>query len=341
MTTKKIPQRSLGSQGFQTSAQGLGCMGMSFAYAPFVPDEECVSVIRRAQELGITHLDTSDMYGPHTNEILVGKAIAGHRNDYEVCTKFGVVHGPTGMSVKGTREYVRSAVEGSLKRLNIDCIDLYYQHRVDREVPIEDTWAELKEMVKEGKVKYLGISEASAEEIRRAHAVHPITACQLEWSLWTRDVEEEIIPTLRELGIGIIAYSPLGRGFLTGTIKPPDNLEEGDSRRNWPRFKKEAYEANMQLVERVKDLAGKKGCTPGQLALAWVHAQGHDVFPIPGTKRLKYLEENAAAFFIELTKEDKQYLEDVFQKNKVVGDRYPEMAAKFSYDAHTKKTAAA
>ncbi|CAL5228578.1 g11736 [Coccomyxa viridis] len=339
MTSQKIPQNKMGSQGFQTSQQGLGCMGMSFAYFPSVSDEEAISVIHRAQELGINHLDSSDMYGPHTNEQLVGKAISGQREKYDIATKFGAVHGPTGLGVRGDREYVRTAVEGSLKRLNIEQIDLYYQHRVDRDVEIEETWSELKELVKEGKVKYLGISEASAEEIRRAHAVHPITACQLEWSLWSRDVEEEVIPTLRELGIGIVAYSPLGRGFLTGTITSTDDFEPNDRRRDMPRWQKEAFEANMRMVDRVKDLASKKGCTAGQLALAWVHAQGPDVFPIPGTKRVKYLEENAAAYFIKLDEEDLKYLENTFSKDKVVGGRYAASHAKFLHDA--KKTGAA
>ncbi|CAL5229031.1 g12278 [Coccomyxa viridis] len=333
----------MGKQGFVTSQQGLGCMGMSSAYYsyPDASDEECIKVIHRALELGINHLDTSDAYGPHTNERLVGKAIAGQRDKYDIATKFGaagnVGASAKGMRVRGDRQYVREAVQGSLERLGVDCIDLFYQHRVDRTVPVEETWSELKELVKEGKVKYLGISEASADEIRRAHAVHPITACQLEWSIWTRDVEEEIIPTLRELGIGIVAYSPLGRGFLTGQIKTPD-FAENDRRSQWPRYQKEAFEKNLALVESVKELADKKGCTPGQLALAWVHAQGPDVFPIPGTKRLKYLEENAVAYFLELTTEDKRFLEDTFHEDKVVGGRQPEHSKQSSYLGGSKKT---
>ncbi|CAL8463588.1 g3122 [Coccomyxa elongata] len=337
MTSGKIPIRPLGSQGLSSSAQGLGCMGMSFAYksadGSSQSDTESIAVIHRAQELGISHLDTSDMYGPHTNERLVGQAIKGRRDQYTIATKFGVCHTEQGMGVRGSREYVRQAVEGSLERLGIDQIDLYYQHRVDRSVPIEETWGALKELVEEGKVKYLGISEASADEIRRAHAVHPITACQLEWSLWTRCVEKEVIPTLRELGIGIVAYSPLGRGFLTGSFASAKDLPEGDRRAQMPRFQEGAFEANIALVERVKELAAKKDVTPGQLALAWVHAQGPDVFPIPGTKRIKYLEENAAAFYIQLSGEEKAFLEDIFHPEKIVGGRYHGDAAKFSYDA--------
>ncbi|EIE27641.1 aldo/keto reductase [Coccomyxa subellipsoidea C-169] len=326
MTSAKVPVRPLGSHGMLSSAQGLGCMGMSWGYTnadrASGSEPESIAVIHRAQELGITHLDTSDVYGPHTNEQLVGQAIAGRRDQYTIATKFGAVFSEKGAEVHGSPEYVRSAVEGSLKRLGIDQIDLYYQHRVDRTVPIEETWKALKELVEEGKVKYLGISEATADEIRRAHAVHPITACQLEWSLWTRGVEDEIIPTLRELGIGIVAYSPLGRGFLTGAITKIEDLGEGDTRSKIPRFQKGAFESNFALVERVKELAAKKGVTAGQLALAWVHAQGPDVFPIPGTKRIKYLEENAAAFHIQLNSDEKAYLEEIFNPEKVVGSRY-------------------
>ncbi|KAK9917631.1 hypothetical protein WJX75_006638 [Coccomyxa subellipsoidea] len=328
MTNKLLPSRPCGSQGLHLSAQGLGCMGMSsFLYLnkdEQPPDDAAgVAVVTRALELGITHLDTSDMYGPHTNEQLVGKAVAGRKERFTVATKFGISYTNGVWGVHGSPEYVRSAVEGSLKRLGIDQIDLYYQHRVDRSIPIEETWAALKELVEEGKVKYLGISEASADEIRRAHKIHPISACQLEWSLWTRDVEEEIIPLLRELGIGIVAYSPLGRGFLTGTITSAGDLHKSDWRlEGQPRFQEGALEANFALVQRVKELAVKKGVTPGQLALAWVHAQGPDVFPIPGTKRIKYLEENAAAFFVELSPEDRAHLEEIFAPGKVVGDRY-------------------
>ncbi|CAK0785133.1 hypothetical protein CVIRNUC_008339 [Coccomyxa viridis] len=312
---------------------------MSMAYHPATSDEECIAVIHRALQLGITHLDTSDAYGPHINEKLVGQAVAKQRSKYDIATKFGAAGNAgasgQGMRIRGDRAYVREAVQGSLDRLGVDCIDLFYQHRIDRTVPIEETWSELKELVNEGKVKYLGISEASAEEIRRAHAVHPISACQLEWSIWTRDVEEDIVPTCRKLGIGIVAYSPLGRGFLTGQIKSPD-FQENDRRAAWPRYQKEAFEKNLKLVDSVKALADRKGCTLGQLALAWVHAQGEDVFPIPGTKRLKYLEENAAAFFVELTPENKRFLEDTFHQDNVAGERMPEHQKQNSYLGYKK-----
>ncbi|KAK9917251.1 hypothetical protein WJX75_002355 [Coccomyxa subellipsoidea] len=337
MASATVPVRPLGGQGMLSSAQGLGCMGMSWAYqsvdASSGSESESIAVIHRAQELGITHLDTSNVYGPHTNEQLVGQAIKGRREQYIIATKFGAEFTEKGPEVHGSPEYVRSAVEGSLERLGVDQIDLYYQHRVDRSIPIEDTWAALKELVKEGKVKYLGISEATADEIRRAHKIHPISACQLEWSLWTRGVEKEIIPTLRELGIGIVAYSPLGRGFLTGAVTSVEDFGSGDMRAAMPRFQKGAFEANLALVQRVKELADKKGVTPGQLALAWVHAQGPDVFPIPGTKRIKYLEENAAAVHIKLSSEEKTYLEEIFTPEKVVGTRYHPSALKSSYEA--------
>eukprot|EP00884_Botryococcus_braunii_P022763 jgi/Botrbrau1/9170/Bobra.0236s0003.1 len=335
---RKIPMRPLGSQGAVSSAQGFGCMGLTAFYTTnSVPEEEGIAVIHRALQLGVTHLDTSNIYGPHTNEVLVGKAIKDRRGEVFLATKFGVVWTSTGPGVCGSPEHVRACVEGSLDRLQIQCIDLYYQHRVDRSTPIEETWKELKKLVEEGKVKYLGISEASSEEIRRAHAVHPITACQLEWSLWTRDAEEEVIPTCRELGIAIVAYSPLGRGFLTGAITESKALHADDSRVvRMPRFQGDNFDKNLELVRKVEQIAQRKGVKPGQLALAWVHSQGEDVFPIPGTKRVKYLEENVEAFFVELTPEEKAELEDIFDPSKVHGGRYAPEMAQWSYDGGKK-----
>lgn len=284
--------------------------------------QEGLKVVQRALELGVTHLDTSDAYGPFTNEELVGKAVVGRNIDC-LATKFAFAYGADGISINGSKEYVRQAVEGSLKRLNVKQIDLYYQHRVDRTRPLEETWQALKELVNEGKVKYLGISEASAAEIRKAHAIHPISACQLEWSLWTRDAEAEVIPTCRELGIGIVPYSPLGRGLLTGQYKSAADFHKDDWRlQAQPRFAGENFDKNLALVDKVRSLAAAKGCTPGQLALAWVHAQGDDVFPIPGTRRIKYLEENVAAAHIKLTADDKKTLEDIFHVDQVAGAAY-------------------
>lgn len=284
--------------------------------------QEGIKVIQRAVELGVTHLDTSDMYGPYTNEELVGKAIAGKKLDC-LATKFAITFGADGPSINGSKEHVRQSIEGSLKRLNVKQIDLYYQHRVDRTRPIEETWQALKELVNEGKVKYLGISEASAAEIRKANAIHPISACQLEWSLWTRDAEAEVIPTCRELGIAIVAYSPLGRGLLTGQYKSFADFHKDDWRlQGQPRFRGENFDKNLALVDKVRSLAAAKNCTPGQLALAWVHAQGDDVFPIPGTRRIKYLEENVAAAHITLTAADKKALQDIFHADQVAGERY-------------------
>lgn len=333
----QLPIRSVGRQGLKGSVQGLGCMGMSMAYKDLsspVTDEDSIATIHKALELGVTFLDTSDVYGPFTNEELVGKAIKGNREKYVIATKFGNKLQPNGpMVVDGSAKYVHEACEASLKRLQIDYIDLYYQHRIDRKVGIETTVTEMKKLVEQGKVRYLGLSEATADEIRRAHAIHPISAVQLEWSLWTRNAEAEVIPTCRELGIAIVPYSPLGRGFLTGNIRSLKNLHESDVRfKISPRFQGENLEKNLALVEKVDALAKAKGVKPGQLALAWVHAQGEDVFPIPGTKRIRYLEENVAAFHIKLTAEDKQQLEAVFAADQVSGERYNDAMKKLAHE---------
>ncbi|KAG6540126.1 hypothetical protein Mapa_018581 [Marchantia paleacea] len=281
-----VPKVALGSQGLQVSAQGLGCMGMSAFYGPLRPDEEMIELIRQAVNRGITFLDTSDVYGPHTNEILIGKAIKGIRHKVELATKFSntIVDGHF-MPARGDPEYVRAACEASLQRLGVDCIDLYYQHRVDSKVPIEITVGEMKKLVHEGKIKYLGLSEASPQDIRRAHAVHPITAVQLEYSLWTRDVDEKVLPVCRELGIGVVAYSPLGRGFFSG--KNVADFTEDDARLEYPRFSTEAFQQNKLFYERLCEIGAQKKCTPGQLALAWVQHKG--MVPIPGTTKLKTL----------------------------------------------------
>lgn len=315
-----VPRMKLGSQGLEVSAQGLGCMGMSAFYGPPKPDDEMIHLIHYAIQSGITFLDTSDVYGPHTNEILLSKALKGGvREKVELATKFGIRTDGQIMAVRGDPEYVRSACEASLKRLQLDCIDLYYQHRVDTRVPIEITMGEMKKLVEEGKIKYVGLSEASASTIRRAHAVHPITAVQLEWSLWSRDVEEDIIPTCRELGIGIVAYSPLGRGFLSGGSKMVASLSKDDFRKNHPRFQAENLEHNNNLFNRVNEIALKKGCTPSQLALAWVHHQGTDVCPIPGTTKIENLIQNIGALSVKLTTEEMAELESI--ANSVRGDR--------------------
>jgi aryl-alcohol dehydrogenase-like predicted oxidoreductase len=335
---QKLPVRPLGSQGLEVSAQGLGCMGFSFAYhaTNSVGDEDALAVIRRAAELGQSFLDTSDVYGPHTNEELLSRVLADSRDKFTVATKFAnTIDMKSGtMSVRGDPEYVKEACAGSLQRLGIDTIDLYYQHRVDAHTPIEETVKAMAELVKEGKVRYLGLSEVSAEDLRKAHAVHPITAVQLEWSLWTRDAEKDVIPTCRDLGIGIVAYSPLGRGFLTGQIKSRDDLAENDGRRRMPRFSEENFPKNLEIVEKVKAVAARHDCTPGQIALAWLHAQGPDVVPIPGTRRIKYLEENVAAFQVKLTQEDLDTLDEVSKFT--VGGRYHPMVARFSYDSYHK-----
>ncbi|KAL7596194.1 probable aldo-keto reductase 4 [Lactuca sativa] len=320
----KVPRIKLGSQGLEVSAQGLGCMGMSAVYGPPKPEHDMINLIHNAIDAGVTLLDTSDVYGPNTNEILLGKALKGGkvRENMEVATKFGIKYENGNYEVYGDPAYVRAACEGSLKRLQIDCIDLYYQHRMDTRVPIEITMGEMKKLVEEGKIKYVGLSEASASTIRRAHAVHPITAVQLEWSLWSRDVEHEIVPTCRELGIGIVAYSPLGRGFLSLGPKMAENLAEGDFRQNLPRFQPENLENNKMLYERVSAIAVKKGCTPSQLALAWVHNQGNDVVPIPGTTKIENLRQNIGALSVKLTPEDMAELESIASADAAKGDRY-------------------
>jgi aryl-alcohol dehydrogenase-like predicted oxidoreductase len=324
MTTS---QRSLGSNGLVVSAEGLGCMGMSEFYG--LGDEaESTATIHRALELGVNFLDTADMYGPYLNEELVGRAIAGRRDEVVLATKFGIVRGsdPSVRSIRGDGAYVKQACDASLARLGVDHIDLYYQHRSDGNVPIEETVGAMAELVAEGKVRFLGLSEASAETLRRATAVHPIAALQSEWSLWSRDIEGDVVDTARELGIGIVAYSPLGRGFLTGQITAPDDFPEGDFRGGLPRFQGENFAHNLELVDKVRSMAADKGCTPGQLALAWVLAQGDDVVPIPGTKRRTYLEENIAALDVQLTDADVQAIDAVFPVGAGAGDRYPDMS---------------
>ena len=322
-----MKQIKLGSQGFTVSQLGLGCMGMSEFYGSR-DDEESIATIHRALDLDITFLDTSDIYGPYTNEVLVGRAISGRRNDVQLATKFGIVRtgDPASRGVNGKPDYVRSCCEASLKRLNVEVIDLYYQHRVDPNTPIEETVGAMAELVKEGKVRYLGLSEAAPATIRRAHATHPITALQTEYSLWSREPEEKILPTLRQLGIGLVPYSPLGRGFLTDQIKSPDDFGVDDYRRNSPRFQGENFKKNLDLVGRIEKLAAAKGCTVSQLALAWVLAQGDDLAPIPGTKRRKYLEENAGAVKVHLSATDLQQLDDIAPHGSAAGDRYPAAA---------------
>jgi aryl-alcohol dehydrogenase-like predicted oxidoreductase len=318
--------RRLGGQGLEVSEQGLGCMGMSEFYG--TRDEgEAIATIQRALELGVTFLDTADMYGPFTNERLVGRAIADQRDRVVLATKFGNERSENGswIGINGKPEYVRAACDASLERLGVETIDLYYQHRVDTTVPIEETVGAMAELVAAGKVRYLGLSEAAPATIRRAHAVHPISALQTEYSLWSRDPEAEVLPTVRELGIGFVAYSPLGRGFLTGRLRSADDLEPDDRRHQFPRFRSESFGHNFALVESIDELAHEKGVTTGQLALAWVLSRGEDVVPIPGTKRRGYLEENAAASAVELSDEDVARLEDAFPVGAAVGDRYPSM----------------
>ncbi|HET7555698.1 MAG TPA: aldo/keto reductase [Gaiellaceae bacterium] len=318
--------RRLG-ESLEVSALGLGCMGMSEFYGT-ADEDEAVRTIQRALELGVTFLDTADMYGPFANEQLVGRAIAGRRDQVVVATKFGNVRGADGSrrGIRGDREYVLQACDGSLQRLGVDHIDLYYQHRVDPDTPIEETVGAMAELVQAGKVRHLGLSEAAPETIRRAHATHPIAALQTEYSLWSRDPEAEILPTVRELAIGFVAYSPLGRGFLSGRFRSPDDIPEGDFRRHHPRFQGENFQRNLELVERVQELAAEKAITPGQLALAWVLAQGGDVVPIPGTTRVGHLEENAASLQVELTADDLAELESVFPSGAAAGDRYADMS---------------
>ncbi len=323
-----MKKRALGSQGLVVSEMGLGCMGMSEFYGT-ADEAESIAVIHRALELGIDFLDTADMYGPHHNERLVGRAVRDRRDRVVVATKFGNVRDAQGafVGIDGRPEYVRSACDASLERLGLDHIDLYYQHRVDKKVPIEDTVGAMAELVKAGKVRYLGLSEAAPETLRRAHAMHPITALQTEYSLWSRDPEDDVLPAVRELGIGFVAYSPLGRGFLTGRITSPEDLEPDDWRRNSPRFQGESFRRNLDLVERVREIAAEKDVTPGQLALAWLLAQGEDVVPIPGTKRIAYLEENAAAAGIELGESDLARIDEVAPAGAAVGQRYADMSA--------------
>jgi aryl-alcohol dehydrogenase-like predicted oxidoreductase len=316
--------RELGRQGLRVSLLGLGCMGMSEFYGPR-DEAESIATIHRALELGMTFLDTADAYGPFTNEILVGKAIRGKREKVVLATKFGNVRGEDGsfLGVSGKPDYVRKACDGSLRRLGVDHLDLYYQHRVDSEVPIEETVGAMAELVKAGKVRFLGLSEAGARTIRRAHAVHPISALQTEYSLWSRDVETEILPTVRELGIGFVAYSPLGRGFLTGRFQKPEDLPADDWRRNHPRFQGENFARNLRLVEEVRRSAAEKRCTPSQLALAWLLARGRDIVPIPGTKQRKYLEDNAGAVNVRLTPDDLRRIEEIAPRGVAAGERYP------------------
>jgi aryl-alcohol dehydrogenase-like predicted oxidoreductase len=320
-----VQQRRLGTQGLVVPQQGLGCMGMSEFYGPR-DDAESIATIHRALELGCSFLDTADMYGPYTNEELVGRAIRGKRDRFVVATKFGITRPPgqpMTRGICGRPEYVRESCEGSLRRLGVDVIDLYYQHRVDPETPIEDTVAAMAELVRAGKVRFLGLSEASPATIRRAHAVHPISALQSEYSLWTRDHEEGSLKACRELGIGFVAYSPLGRGFLTGEIQRFEDLAQDDYRRFQPRFQGENFQRNLDLVAKVREIAQEKGVTPGQLALAWVMAQGDDVVPIPGTKRRKYLEENWAANEIRLSPSDLARIDAVAPRGVAAGTRYP------------------
>ena len=322
-----MEKRKLGTRGLEVSTIGLGCMGMSEFYGR-ADEGEATATIYRALDLGVSFLDTADMYGPFTNERLVGKAIAGRRDEVVLATKFGNVRGPNGerLGIRGDPEYVRGACEASLARLGVDHIDLYYQHRVDPNTPIEETVGAMAELVRAGKVRHLGLSEAAPATIRRAHAVHPITALQTEYSLWSRDPEEEILPTIRELGIGFVAYSPLGRGFLTGAIRSVEDLDPEDFRRHNPRFQGQNLRRNLDLVDRVREIAREKGVAASQLALAWVLRRGDDIVPIPGTKHVRYMEVNAAAVEVELNEDDLDRIESAFPRGAPAGDRYPDMS---------------
>jgi len=323
-----MEKRTLGSDGLEVSAEGLGCMGMSEFYGA-TDEQEAIATIHRALELGVSFLDTADMYGPFTNERLVGRAIAERREEVVLATKFGNERREDGsrVGINGKPEYVRSACEASLERLGLEHIDLYYQHRVDQSVPIEETVGAMAELVAESKVRHLGLSEASPETLRRAHAVHPISALQTEYSLWTRDPEDRLLPTVRELGIGFVAYSPLGRGFLSGRYKRPQDLAEDDFRRSHPRFQGENFKRNLDLVARVEELASERNVTSGQLALAWVLHQGSDVVPIPGTKRRAYLEENVAATGVHLSEQDLARIDEAAPVGAAAGDRYADMSS--------------
>ena len=323
-----MEKRAVGAEGLRVSALGLGCMGMSEFYGTG-EEPESIATIHRALELGINFLDTADMYGPFTNEKLVGKAIADRRSEVVIATKFGNERNPDGswVGINGRPEYVHSACDASLERLGVDHIDLYYQHRVDAEVPIEETVGAMTELVQSGKVKFLGLSEAGPDTIRRAHAVHPISALQTEYSLFSRECEKDVLPTVRSLGIAFVAYSPLGRGFLSGQITSIDDLAPDDRRRSFPRFQEENFDANLKLVSRIQEIAAEKSVTAGQLAIAWVLAQGDDIVPIPGTKRRNYLEENAGAVDVEVTAQDRARIDEVMPPGAAAGERYPDMSS--------------